>query len=152
MPAPSQSQALYGPLFASGLFPQNPTLQFLASEIELSLLFSPSPPILSRQHVITTPSFTLVLTSGHPSSLSPTIQPSSAMLPTAPDFLMKTIDLRHHSMDVRFDEGRDEDVEVEQMKTKPIKRNFSFLVHKLVSYKQKFVTSTCKTDRLSSPN
>ena len=36
----------------------------------------------------TMPSFTLVLTSGHPSFHSPTIQPSSAMLPTAPDFLM----------------------------------------------------------------
>jgi len=63
---------------------------------------------------------------------------------------MKTIDLRHHSMDVRFDEGRDEEVEAEQKSTKPVKRNFLFLVHKLVSSKQKFVTS--KTVRLSSPN
>ena len=36
----------------------------------------------------TMPSFTLVLTSGHPSFRLPIIQPSSAMLPTAPDFLM----------------------------------------------------------------
>jgi len=96
------------------------------------------------------PSFTLVLTSGHPSVPSPTIQPSSAMLPTAPDFLMRTIDYRNHSTDVIFDEGRDEDVEEEQKSINPVKRNFLLLVHKLVSYKQKFVTG--KTDPLSSPN
>ena len=43
----------------------------------------------------TMPSFTLVLTSGHPSSsfCSLTIQPFSAMLPTPPDFLMVRISL-----------------------------------------------------------
>jgi len=98
------------------------------------------------------PSFTLVLTSGHPSFRSPIIQTSSAMLPTAPDFLMKTIDLRRNSMNAKFDEGCDEDetiLEAEQKSTNPVKRKFLFLVHKLVSYKQKFVTS--QTDRLYSP-
>lgn len=46
------------------------------------------------------PSFTLVLTSGYHSPLPTTVQPDSyaspTMLPTAPDHLMKTIDLRDH--------------------------------------------------------
>jgi len=131
-----------------------PTLQFLASESNCLYPFHPlhlfSPDYMSS-HRKTMPSFTLVLTSGHPSFRSPAIdiQPSSAMLPTAPDFLMKTIDLRHHSTDVRLDEGH-EDIEAEQKSTNPVKRNFLFLVHKLVSYKQKFITG--KTDQLSSPN
>ena len=64
-----------------------PTLQFLDSEIQLSLPFSPSPlflPDYMSSYRKTMPSLTLVLTSGHPSSN----QPTSAMLPTAPDFLM----------------------------------------------------------------
>ena len=62
--------------------------QLLASEIQLSLPFSPSRPDYMSSYRKTMPSFTLVLTSGHPSFRSPTIQPSSAMLPTSPDFLM----------------------------------------------------------------
>ncbi|KAF8816698.1 hypothetical protein BYT27DRAFT_7248122 [Phlegmacium glaucopus] len=98
------------------------------------------------------PSFTLVLTSGHHSFRPATIQLSSAM---PPDFLMKTIDLRHDSSDDEFVENRDEIVDsqaafeeqpgtfdhvAEQTSTNSIKQNFLFLIHKLVNHKRKFVT------------
>jgi len=69
---------------------------------------------------------------------------------------MKTIDLRHSSMDDEFVGDRGEDVDsqtifeaerpatidpvAEQTKTSPVK-NLFFLIRKLVSHKQNFITS-----------
>ncbi|KAF8816650.1 hypothetical protein BYT27DRAFT_6382625 [Phlegmacium glaucopus] len=108
------------------------------------------------------PSFTLVLTSGHHPFCPATIQLSSAI---PPDFLMKTIDLRHDSSDDDFVENRDEiadsqtvfeeqpgtfDLVAEQTSTNSIQQNLLFLVRKLVTYKRKFATR--KKDRMPALN
>ncbi|KAF8816699.1 hypothetical protein BYT27DRAFT_6384066 [Phlegmacium glaucopus] len=139
--------------------------QFLAPEISLSAsncLFS-SPSLYPRFHLFCPdhmspyrkplPSFTLVLTSGHHSYSPATIQLCSAIPPTAPEFLMKTIDLRHDSTDNEFVEVRDENVDSQtvfegeppatfdhvaaQTSTRSVK-NLFFLIHKLVTFKWKF--------------
>jgi len=71
------------------------------------------------------------------------------MLPTAPDFLMKTIDLRCGPTDDGFVEDRDENVDsqiqvehpgtINQTSTKPVKPNVLYLIRKF--YKRKLVGS-----------
>jgi hypothetical protein len=82
------------------------------------------------------------------------------MLPTAPDSLMKTIDLRYNSTFDELVEDHEKDVDSETIfateqlatfdhvaeteqtteKINRVKRNLLFLVHRLVAYRRRFVT------------
>ncbi|KAF8804373.1 hypothetical protein BYT27DRAFT_7194459, partial [Phlegmacium glaucopus] len=106
------------------------------------------------------PSFMLVLTSGHHSLLPTTLQfdsyESPAMLPTAPDSLMKTIDLRDDPKDA-LECACDEDADAqtifeaespatfdrgaEQTSNHSIKQNLLLFIRKFIPYKRNFVNN-----------